>query len=158
MSAPAASIIDLAVTIELECAGLYEAYARCFSGKDEVVYFWRLYAEAERYHAATIRIHQASFQEAPVDEETEVPPVEALSFLDQLKKHRADAERKLPDIRQALEVAGWVEESSAELHARTQFFRKHPELADLFARMAEEDRAHRDVLKSAQQKFAGVGA
>jgi hypothetical protein len=155
MSVAAASIIDLAVTIELECAALYEAYARCFSGKDEIVYFWRLYAEAERYHAATIRIHQASFQSTPTDE-VEVLPAEAQEFLEALKKHRADAERKVPDILRALEVARWVEESSADMHARTQFFKHHPELAELFARMAEEDRAHRDVLKSAELKFAGA--
>lgn len=149
---PEASIIDLAVTIELECAGLYEAYARCFAGKDELVYFWRLYAEAERYHAATIRIHQASFHgETPV--KPEVVPEDAQNFLDALRQRRGEAERKIPTIKQALETARWVEESSADMHARSQFFRSHPELADLFSRMAEEDRAHRDVLKSAEAKF-----
>ena len=153
MSAQVGNIIDLAVTIELECAALYEAYARCFAGQDEVFYFWHLYAEAERYHAATIRIHQASFQEAgPTD--PKVIPEEAVAFLEALKKHRADAERKRPSVIEALRVARWVEESSAEIHARTQFFREHPHLAELFARMAEEDRAHRDVLASAEQKFA----
>jgi hypothetical protein len=153
----AGNIIDLAVTIELECAALYQTYARCFAGKDEVVYFWQLYAEAERYHAATIRIHQASFPaEGPTD--PKVAPDEAVAFLDELKKHRADAERRSPSVVDALRVARWVEESSAELHARTQFFRDHPQLAELFARMAEEDRAHRDVLKSAEQKFAATTA
>lgn len=155
MSAGGANIIDLAVTIELECAGLYEAYARCFSGRDEIVYFWRLYAEAERYHAATIRIHQASFEAAGVGD-AEVIPEEARQFLDQLKKHRTEAERKVPSIVEALRVARWVEESSADMHARAQFFQNHPQLTELFARMAEEDRAHRDVLKSAEDKFVGT--
>lgn len=156
MSAAGASIIDLAVTIELECAGLYEAYARCFAGRDDIVYFWRLYAEAERYHAATIRIHQATFQDTG-PEESEVIPAEAQAFLEALKRHRADAERKQVGIVEALKVARWVEESSADMHARAQFFRRHPELAELFARMAEEDRAHRDVLTSAEEKFAPAG-
>ena len=156
MSAADVNIIDLAVTIELECAGLYEAYARCFSGNDEMVYFWRLYAEAERYHAATIRIHQASFQ-APAVLEPDVIPAEAQTFLDDLKGHRAVAEKKQVSIGDALKVARWVEESSADMHARAQFFRNHPELSELFARMAEEDRAHRDVLKSAEDKFAPAG-
>ncbi len=147
-----ANIVDLAVTIELECAGLYEAYARCFAGKDEIVYFWRLYAEAERYHAATIRIHQASFDAVPTA--TDIIPEEAQQFLDQLKKHRADAEHKIPSIVEALRVARWVEDSSADMHARAQFFKNHPQLTELFARMAEEDRAHRDVLTSAEEKFA----
>lgn len=155
MSAPSGNvgnIVDLAVTIELECAALYEAYGRCFSGQDEAVYFWRLYAEAERYHAATIRIHQASFPpDAPPSEAVDVG--DANSFLEKLKQHRTDAEHRVPSMGDALRVARWVEESSAELHARAQFFRDHPHLAELFARMAEEDRAHRDVLASAEQKF-----
>jgi len=154
MTAPAANLIDTAVNIELECAALYEAYARCFAGRDEVVYFWRLYAEAERYHAATIRIHQASFQDAG-EVPGEVSDAEARDFLDRVRQHRADAERTRPTVTDALRVARWVEEHSADLHARSQFFRSRPELVELFERMAEEDRAHRDVLKSAEEKFGG---
>ena len=50
-------ILDLAVAIELECAGVYEVFASQFTENEELATFWRLYAEAERYHAATIRLH-----------------------------------------------------------------------------------------------------
>lgn len=147
------NIIDLAVNIELEVAALYEAYARVFGGRQEVAYFWRLYAEAERYHAATIRIHQASFQETVTEDDTEVDLSDAVRFLDELRALRAQAEKSPPTILEALAVARRVEESSAELNGRTQFFRRHPGLAELFKRMAEEDRAHRDVLTTAEQRW-----
>jgi hypothetical protein len=145
------SIVDLAVAIELECAALYEAYARAFAKRSDLFTFWRLYAEAERYHAATIRIHQASFAEAPVS--GDVDTSEARLFLEQLRTARSEAEQPGITPRTALGKARWVEEASAELHGRTQFFKSHPHLAELFAKMAEEDQAHRDVLRSAEAKF-----
>lgn len=144
-------VVDLAVAIELECASLYEAYARSFSKRAELVTFWRLYAEAERYHAATIRIHQASFADAPVS--GQVDPTAAQAFLRDLRAARLEAERPGVTVKQAMGKARWVEESSAELHGRTQFFQSHPHLAELFSKMAEEDQAHRDLLTSAERKF-----
>ena len=144
-------IIDLAVAIELECASLYEAYARSFGKRAELVTFWRLYAEAERYHAATIRIHQASFADAPVSGSVDVSA--AQTFLRALRLARVEAERPGVTVKQAMGKARWVEESAAELHGRTQFFESHPHLAELFAKMAEEDQAHRDMLTTAEAKF-----
>jgi hypothetical protein len=151
MNTPA-DIIDLAVAIELECAALYEVFARCFGGRDEVVYFWRIYAEAERYHAATIRIHQAAFANAG-SEGLEVGVAEASRVLDEIRSMRTAFERTPPTLREALQAARQVEESSAELHGRTQFFKLHPDLAELFLKMAEEDKAHRDVLATAEERF-----
>ena len=159
MSTPDTEIIYLAVNIELECAALYEVYARCFSSQDELVYFWRLYAEAERYHAASIRIHQASLLVADVDEsapESEVDLTEAKAFLTELRQVREEAERKPPSVAEAMRRARWVEEHSAELHGRTQFFRRHPALAELFATLAEEDRSHREMLANAEKRWAAA--
>ncbi|MFN7144100.1 MAG: hypothetical protein ACK4YP_10005, partial [Myxococcota bacterium] len=85
-------IIDLAVAIELECAALYEVFARCFGGRDEVVYFWRIYAEAERYHAASIRIHQAAFSGEKL-EALDVGVTEAARVLDEIRAMRIGYER-----------------------------------------------------------------
>lgn len=155
MEKTAGGIIDLAVNIELEVAALYEAYARAFQHRAEVAYFWRLYAEAERYHAATIRIHQASFEGGLVVDDSDVDTSEARAFLDELRRLRAQAEKSPPSIHEALSAARYAEEHSAELNGRTQFFKNHPGLAELFARMAEEDRAHRDVLTTAEQRWGG---
>lgn len=152
MSAARLELIDLAVKIELECAALYEVYARCFAANDAFSQFWGLYAEAERYHAASIRIHQASFA-ANGGGEGEVVPDEARAFLDEIRAARESAERQKPTAVEALRRARWVEEHSAELHARTQFFRNHPELAEFFQSMAEEDRAHRDMLTNAEKRW-----
>ena len=157
MSTPSTEIIDLAVNIELECAALYEVYARCFSSQEELVYFWRLYAEAERYHAATIRIHQAHFLAtdiAPTADDGDVDPSDARRFLAELKEARESAERRPPTVLEALRRARWVEEHSAELHGRTQFFRGHPQLAEMFRAMAEEDRSHREMLDNAEKRWA----
>lgn len=145
-------IIDLAVSIELECAALYEVFGRCFAGRDEVVYFWRIYAEAERYHAASIRIHQAAFSGEQM-KGLEIGEIEAAQVLEEIRALRIGFERSPPTITEALRAARQVEESSAELHGRTQFFKLHPHFSELFQKMAEEDRAHRDVLSTAEQRF-----
>lgn len=154
MNTPA-DIIDLAVAIELECAALYEVFARCFGGKDEVVYFWRIYAEAERYHAASIRIHQAAFSGEEL-QGLDVGLDEAAKVLAEIRGMRETYERTPPSIGEALRAARRVEESSAELHGRTQFFKLHPHFAELFQQMAEEDRAHRDVLATAERRFGAA--
>ena len=150
MSTP--NIIDLAVAIELECAALYEVFGRCFAGRSEVVYFWMMYAEAERYHAASIRIHQTAFAGEPM-ESLEVGLGEATAVLEEIRAMRTNYERTPPSIGEALKAARRVEESSAELHGRTQFFKLHPHFSELFEKMAEEDRALRDVLSTAEQRF-----
>jgi hypothetical protein len=154
MNTPA-DIIDLAVAIELECAALYEVFARCFGARDEVAYFWRLYAEAERYHAASIRIHQAAFA-GDQGEKLDVGVPEASLVLAEIRGMREGYERTPPTILEALRAARRVEESSAELHGRTQFFKLHPHFAELFQQMADEDRAHRDVLATAEQRFGAA--
>ena len=145
-------IIELSVAIELECAALYEVFAKTFQGRADLVYFWKLYAEAERYHAATIRIHQATFlpsERAPAA----VDGSGARSFLEELRGLRGRYERELISVKEALRIARMVEEHSEELHGRTQFFADNPSLQDLFSKMAEEDRAHRDMLSTAEHKF-----
>lgn len=148
-----ADIIELAVAIELECAALYEVFARSFASNEELVYFWRLYAEAERYHGASIRIHQAAFAGEVDTANLQVGVAEAQAVLDEVRGMRERYEKAAPTIAVALSVARRVEESNAELHGRTQFFRLHPNFEELFRKMAEEDRAHRDVLATAERKF-----
>jgi hypothetical protein len=63
-------------------------------------------------------------------------------------------EREPITVAEAMGLARKVEEHSAELHGRTQFFAGVPELQELFVKMAEEDRAHRDMLSTAAQKFS----
>lgn len=151
MTSPS-EIIELSVAIELECAALYEVFAKTFQGRADLVYFWKLYAEAERYHAASIRIHQATF------EPSSAPPVTldgsaARKFLEELRGLRSRYEREPIRVKEALQIARMVEEHSEELHGRTQFFADNPSLQDLFTKMAEEDRAHRDMLNTAEKKF-----
>ena len=153
-------VLELAVSIELECAGLYEVFAKRFANKRELVYFWMNYAEAERYHAASIRIHQSALAGMPpVGEQAfDVESGEARTFLGEVKAAREKAEREGVSIGEALKLARWVEESSAELHGRIQFFKVFPEFGDLLQKMAEEDRAHRDLLESAEKRWAGASA
>ncbi len=148
----AAEIIELSVGIELECAGLYEVFAKNFQGRAELVYFWKLYAEAERYHAASIRIHQATFtgegQAAPAADLDA-----ARAFLGELRALRARYEKEPATVAEALKAARMVEERSEEMHGRTQFFASNPDLHELFVQMAEEDRAHRELLTTAERRF-----
>jgi hypothetical protein len=149
-----ANIIETAVAIELECAGLYEVFAQRFSGKPEFVTFWRLYAEAERYHGATIRVHQMAFADRIAQEQLAASPVEMVELLTYIRSHRARYERETLSAEEALGIARHIETSSAELHGRTQFFAHLPEYAEFFEKMSEEDRAHREVLDTAVRKFS----
>ncbi len=150
-------IIELAVAIELECAALYEVFAAAFADNAELHYFWKLYAEAERYHGATIRIHAAAFQTAPDASQLVVGPVEMTELLALVRENRVRFERAAPTVLEALRLARQIEDSSAEVHLRAQFFKGHA-LAELFQKMAEEDRAHRNVLETAEQRFGGAAA
>jgi len=153
-------VLELAVGIELECAGLYEVFAKRFSSRRELAYFWMNYAEAERYHAASIRIHQSALAGLPEvgEQKFDAESVDAQSFLDALRAARQRCERDGVDIAEALRLARWVEESSAEIHGRIQFFKVFPDFGDLLQKMADEDRAHRDLLASAEKRWANVTA
>ena len=149
-------VIELAVAIELECAGLYEVFAKHFSGNAELVYFWKLYAEAERYHGATIRIHQMAVP-GPLDlDQLESGPDEMAALLAHIKDARARYEQEAPTAVEAIRVARHIEENSAELHARSQLFKQTPLLAELFEQMAAEDESHREALLTAERRFAAV--
>jgi hypothetical protein len=155
MASTYAEVLELAVAIELECAALYEVFAKRFAKHSEQVYFWRLYAEAERYHAASIRIHQAALAAmGPSGEQAfDGEATAARAFLEDVRRHRSRYEQEPLGIVDALRCARMVEEHSAELHGRTQFFAEIPEFGDILQKMAEEDRAHRDVLASAEKRW-----
>lgn len=149
-------VLELAVGIELECAALYEVFAKRSTNRRELVYFWMNYAEAERYHAASIRIHQSALAGMPEmgEQKFELESTEAAAFLAEVRAAREKCEREGVTIGDALRLARWVEEHSAELHGRIQFFKVFPEFGDLLQKMAEEDRAHRDLLSSAEKRWA----
>lgn len=147
-------ILDLAVAIELECAGVYEVFAKRFASDDDFSCFWRLYAEAERYHGASIRIHQATFgddrlADAKFDAEAEA----SRAFLTRLRDWRGDFEKRTPTRAEAFGIAQQIETHTAELHGRTQFFQLYPRFEELFQRMVEEDLSHRDMLVDAERRF-----
>ncbi|MBM4389579.1 MAG: hypothetical protein FJ090_00545 [Deltaproteobacteria bacterium] len=148
-------VLELAVAIELECAALYEVFAKTFADKRELAYFWRLYAEAERYHAASIRIHQSAMSTArPQGEQGyDAESTDAAAFLAEIREERARCERHGIGVADALRLARRVEEHSAELHGRTQFFKLFPEFGDLLVKMADEDKAHRDLLATAEKRW-----
>jgi hypothetical protein len=155
MAATWSEVLELAVAIELECAALYEVFAKQFAGKTDLVYFWRLCAEAERYHAATIRIHQSALSTVvPSGEhQYEVEASEARLVLAELRADRERCERSGVTVAEALALARKVEDTSAELHGRTQFFKSFPEFGDLLQKMAEEDRAHREFITTAEKRW-----
>ena len=148
-------VLETAVAIELECAGLYEVFAKKFAHRRELVYFWMNYAEAERYHAASIRIHQSALAGMPMmgEQGFDVETGEAKRFLVEVIAAREKADREGLSIPESMRLARWVEESSAELHGRIQFFKVFPEFGDLLQKMAEEDRAHRDLLETAERRW-----
>ena len=158
MSSSWKDVLEVAVTIELECAALYEVFAKRFSSRRELVYFWMNYAEAERYHAASIRIHQSALAGMPEigEQRFDVEEGEARKFLADVKAAREGCDRDGVTITEALRLARWVEESSAELHGRIQFFKVFPDFGDMLQKMAEEDRAHRDMLDSAQKRWGAA--
>lgn len=148
-------IIEVAIDIELVVADLYDTFASNFSDDEELSLFWRLYAEAERYHAATIRVHQAAFAQGDVVDGDAFPTEmsESLAFVDKVKQWIADYQATPPTVEQAFEVARTIENSAAEIHGRTQFFRLYPQFRELFVSMVEEDLGHRHMLEEAAQRF-----
>ena len=148
------TVLELAVSIELSCAAVYEIFAESFKDDEELTVFWRLYAETERYHAASIRIHQASFTMGPADGDAfPTEAEESERFLSKLILWRDTYREKPPSRREAFEVASEMESSTAELHGRTQFFKLYPHFEQLFDHMVQEDLSHRNVLNEAIDRF-----
>jgi len=147
--------ITLTADIELAVAAIYDHFAEQFSDNVEFSTFWRLSAEAERYHAATIRIHEATAKEDQVVDEAQLPihVGEARTLLADLGGIAADIVANPPTAKGAIDLALQIEGEGAEVHGRSQFSFLYPELEDLFSRLAEEDRAHRKSFALAKAKF-----
>lgn len=152
--------ITLAADIELAVAEIYDHFAMQFADHVEFSTFWRLSAEAERYHAATIRIHEASSTPDQQVDEAQLPVQidEARKMLAELQQIKGDIAVTPPSPAEAIELALRIESEGSEVHGRAQFAYLYPELEQLFARLAEEDRTHRKSFALAKAKFADVGA
>jgi rubrerythrin len=148
--------INLATDIELAAAAIYDCFARQFADNVEFATFWRLSAEAERYHAATIRICSSAVPPDREVDEAQLPlEVEkARRFLARLTGLPADLAASPPSPAQAIDLALDLEGDGAEIHGRTQFAFLFPELAEVFSRLADEDRGHRKSFALARAKFA----
>ncbi len=152
--------ITLAADIELAVAAIYDHFAQQFAHHVEFSTFWRLSAEAERYHAATIRIHEATSQPDQEVNEADLPVevAEAKRMLGELVELLTDLSATPRTPAQAIELALQIEGEGAEVHGRSQFSFLYPELEELFSRLAEEDRAHRKSFALAKAKFSGLSA
>lgn len=153
-------IIEIAVAIELEVAAVYDLFASTFAENEELSIFWRLYAETERYHAATIRIHQSAFakeatQQAIDAGEFPTQLEESKKFLDQLRSIRQTFTDAPATLAQAFAAARTLENDAAEIHGRTQFFKVYPQFHELFVSLVEEDLGHRQMLDEAALRFGG---
>jgi hypothetical protein len=147
--------ITLAADIELAVADIYDHFAQQFSDRVEFSTFWRLSAEAERYHAATIRIHVAAATEEQVLDDSKLPIQvdEARKLLAQLGTTLSDIRANERSASQAIDLALDIEGEGAEIHGRSQFSFLYPQLEELFSRLADEDRAHRKSFALAKSKF-----
>jgi hypothetical protein len=132
-------ILELSVAIELECAAVYEVFAKRFGADDDLSMFWRLYAEAER---------SADGDSFPSEVEA------SRGFLDKLRSWRREFDARMPTRPEAFGIAREIEGHTAELHGRTQFFKLYPRFRELFQRMVEEDLSHRDMLVDAERRFS----
>jgi hypothetical protein len=152
--------ITLAADIELAVAAIYDHFAQQFSEHAEFSTFWRLSAEAERYHAATIRIHEATATPEQQVDEAQLPieVEEARKLLAELQGTLADVIAQPRSPAQAIELALEIESEGAEVHGRSQFSYLYTELEQLFSRLAEEDRAHRKSFALAKEKFGQLEA
>jgi hypothetical protein len=148
--------VQLAAEIELAVAELYDLFASTFSRDEEMSHFWRLSAEAERYHAATIHVHLLVIEEGAIDTAPQLPVEmdEMKRLAQQIADIKARCLASAPTPAEALQLAQTVEEQGSEAHGRAQFEFLYPSLRDLFLRMAEEDLAHRRSFASAMGKFA----
>ncbi len=155
---PLRAYIGLAAGIEDAVAAIYDQFAERFSKQEEFALFWRLSAEAERYHSATIRLHGALLNlDQPVDEAMMQVDLEAMSsFLARLEGISERCAAQPCDASQALDLAIEIESNGCEVHGRTQFAPLYPGLAGLFEKLAEEDRAHRRSFAAARQRFHGT--
>ena len=150
-------ILEVSISVEYACAAVYETFAKQFSDRRELALFWGLYAETERYHAATLRLHKDAFSDDSIDRagiSTQMD--EQRAFLAQLEAWRDKYAQAAPTIDESFAIAQRMENDTAEYYGRTQFFKLHPGFQALFKSMTEDDIAHRDVLSEARTRFSNL--
>ncbi len=150
--------IETAARIEDRVAEIYDLMGTRFSHQQEFALFWRLCAEAERYHAASIRLYRSLLPEgqAVEDGRIEAQMKDLLDFmekLDELENRCGDSELTGQD---ALGLAIEIESHCAESHGRSQFGSFYPDLGALFEKLAEEERVHRRTFTSARTRFSNL--
>lgn len=148
--------IQLSARVEDAVARIYDHFGTIFAERPELSHFWKLSAEAERYHAATIRLYELTVSpDLPVDE-TCLPKAidETRRHLDEILAVEEACKATPPTPEGAIDVAIRLESNAAEAHGRTQFSFLFPALKDLFVRLAEEDQAHRTTFEAARARLA----
>ena len=148
--------VQLAAAVEDAVATVYELFGAHFAANVEFSHFWRLCAEAERYHAATIRLHEMVLPLDARADESKLPNVarEVQDFLEDLHARVQACQRTPVSPKEALDLAYWIESQGSEVHGRTQFAFLHPAMAELFQHLEEEDRVHRQTFDAARARFA----
>jgi len=148
--------IHLAAETEDAVARIYELFGGLFSSNVEFCDFWRLSAEAERYHAATIRLYDLVLADQATSEPARVAAGvdDTRALLTRLQAEAARLEHATPSMQEALDIAIHIEAEGSEIHGRGQFAFLFPALSDLFERLDQEDRAHRRTFEAARSRFA----
>ena len=149
--------INLAAQVEDTVARIYDLFGTQFAANVEFSHFWRLSAEAERYHAATIRLHLAVLPDNSSADESKLPLAlqETQEFLGALEEKATTCTVSPPSQAEAIDLALWIESHGSEVHGRTQFAFLQPTMAELFRRLEEEDRVHRRTFEVARTRFDG---
>lgn len=142
-------LLEKAVQIELVAERLYRALAERFDG-DARTLFRRL-AEEEGQHAARIRLLAARY----LQDRRLVPSLDPdISLLDRLLKESEEALAAAlggvwdGDAQAARLATVELERRFCMVHAQVLSSEGHPELRAFFEQLAQQDRAHQELLSS----------
>lgn len=149
-------LLDRSSTIELKVAEVYDLFGQCFSEDPRLHNFWRLFAEAERYHSLLIQMQKVLLSHVQLDAERlfrwQQEVEDATTYLNNITR-RIREEGWSPSIPEAFMMAHEIEGRSLEIQARSLEFADQSTIGELFTSLHEEDMGHRHKLLVARSQF-----
>ncbi len=139
--------LELCGAIELANARLYHTFANFHTADPEIAALWRKAAREEENHAAQFNVARLGNAGMVAGTNLSLDAVRGMKC--KIDEVISEAIIQPPTPRRALQIAGELEDSMAELHSVTALVFAHASHKRLFQAMMAADRGHVETLRAA---------
>lgn len=148
----AITTLEACILIEETCAAIYRTFAEIFSSSPEVSALWLKIAEDEDAHREQFNIAYLLRGSGYLNQDTENYLIkQVLANINSLKD---DITRNVPTLKDALIISSILERSIENYHVEAGKLIMDEELADLIAKMSDNDKGHKEIFTLAAKAIA----